>query len=398
MKNLNNRNRIIKESLLVFNLLLFSGNKITTHLFGKYSSIVLIGILIILIYYYYKRVFFFILKSNVFKYFILIVLISSLYHLFIFNKVSYLGVLNHILKFFAGGIVLVYVGQNFSFRSFKVLSYLSVVSLAAFAVINLSGYGTNGIKIGYTENYILYSYIPDLDRYRNSGMFWEPGAYAGVINLCLLLNFQQLDHLFKKYKFHFSALVLALLSTQSTTGYIVFFMILLLKFIDFKKYGLRSIFLSSLIVISAFFLSSDFDFLGKKISGQLESSKTQAVGEFSNTRFGSFVFDLHYIKKNPLLGNGLLEETRYADHKYLFVGVNANQDIIGSGNGLSGSIAQFGIIYILLYFFLIISGKPGLDNYTKLVLIIILFFSLQGEQWLNFPLFLSLPFWNYRKS
>lgn len=67
---------------------------------------------------------------------------------------------------------------------------------------------------------------------RNSGPFWEPGAFQGYIWIAvLLLLFNVDEERIKHRKFVFALLIITLLTTQSTTGYVL----LVLAFVLFNK-------------------------------------------------------------------------------------------------------------------------------------------------------------------
>ena len=74
------------------------------------------------------------------------------------------------------------------------------------------------------QNFLLFSINPfHVTNFRNCGLFWEPGAFQFFINLAFLLAIA-----YKQLRWgHALVLVTALLTTQSTTGYIVFALILL---------------------------------------------------------------------------------------------------------------------------------------------------------------------------
>lgn len=74
------------------------------------------------------------------------------------------------------------------------------------------------------QNFLLFSLNPfHTANFRNCGLFWEPGAFQFFINMAFLLAIAH-----KQLRWgHYLILSTALLSTQSTTGYIVFALILL---------------------------------------------------------------------------------------------------------------------------------------------------------------------------
>jgi len=375
-----------KAVFLILILLFFSGNELGPTLFGKYSTLVGFTLTILN------------LKSSLIfdSYFlnkliliVLTILIISLFQFLILSTVSVLAIGNLLLKIIMGGLIINSLNDRFPYLLFKIVAGLSVVSLIGFLAINLFGLNLPFIQTYLsTRSYLIYFTIPN-DLLRNCGMFWEPGAFAGVLTLCLVINLKYLNYYWVKYKFLLISIIVALISTRSTSGYLVGFVILIFNFYKPKDYVLTIVFIG-VICSAGFFVYSTNDFLKEKIEVQLEGSSEQKKGEFSNTRFGSFIFDWHYIEKHPFVGNGFDLKTRYADHKYLFIGEKS--DVIGSGNAFSNLLASMGIFFVFGYFFLLWKQIISVGKLFQMVFIVVVFLNLQSEQWFNYPLYLGLPF------
>lgn len=304
--------------------------------------------------------------------------------------VSFLGSFNFILKIFCGGIVVFYLRDKFNLYYFRALYVLSAISLTCFVIINLFKVSFPYISLGEdVKSYVIYSTSWYLNK--NQGMYWEPGAFAGILTLCLALNFSNLHYLWLEHRFKLVVIFITLLTTQSTTGYIVGFIILLFYFINIKNKFIAFMFLPA-VITGAMYIYYNFDFLNEKILVQQQQAKEQNIGDFSNTRFGSLIFDWHYIEKHPFIGNGLHESTRYADHQFLFYGTTT--DVIGSGNGFSHYLASMGVFFIIGYFYLLYKSTPNGAYFFTILLLLVIFLNLQGEQWFNYPLYLGLPFMN----
>lgn len=373
----------ITDSILVFVLLFVSGNLLATY-FTEYVYIILLVILILL---YPVKSYFTVKKTLTFLFFILFVFIFQRINL---GFVSIPGVINFFARFLTGYLITKFVGCRFSVTYLKVIYYLSLISLVFFAYVMISGNIPSIITINkYNNSVLIYNHLTTLDGIkRNSGMFWEPGAFQGFLNLVPLLFINRLPELWKKYKKECIVLILALITTGSTTGYIVFFMILFYQF-TFKQKKLLFGIASSLILISAFLLLfSKTDFLGRKVNEQYENAMKMNVqaGEVSTSRIGSAIIDWHYIKKHPIFGNGLHAKTRWADHYFL-----GTERMTGFGNGFTWMTASMGIIFMFAYFFLLYKKLP-FNRFDKWWFIFLIFLLLQGEQFLNYPLFFALPF------
>ena len=135
------------------------------------------------------------------------------------------------------------------------------------------------------------------------------------------------------------------------------------------------------------------DFLQEKINEQSERTSTLAKGDFSNSRFGSFMIDMHYIKKHPLVGNGMNERTRYADDPLLIQQMkNSETGSLGNANGFSNFLASLGIPFMFCYLLATFFTINKFDTRVAFLVIIVTVLNLWGEQWLNYPIFTSLLF------
>jgi hypothetical protein len=239
---------------------------------------------------------------------------------------------------------------------------------------------------------------------RNAGVFWEPGALAGYLTLALIFLWiikRQISA--RDYWRYLIVLSAVLLSTISTTGYVAYPLVLVLH------HGWRAkergrliggallavyVFLPLLIMVSMY-VYRKAPFLQTKIEHQFYEAKAQENPGWHQARVGSLVFDWEYIRRRPLTGWGLHENTRYALHPH-FIGVPQ-----GMGNGMSDFMADFGVTGMLVWVTAVYSGlfKLTKGNRVKsLFIIFILVLLLQGEAFLGFPLFLGLMFLGRRQT
>lgn len=373
--------------MLIFILLFFSGNPLATYLFGKFSA--LVGLVLVLIIVRRRIVIDkdFVSKA---KWIIIILSIISFGQYIVLSYVSIQGMLNLIIKILLGAIVFKYLKEDFNWNFFKVNYHLSLISLVFYFLVNILGLDIPFITISEKiHSYILYNFSAEEHLYKNAGMYWEPGAHAGILTLCLALNFSNLKYYWLKHRIKLMIIIAALLLTQSTTGYIVGFIICLFYFVQKRNFFLSVIVLPTFVVIGLLIYQKT-EFLKDKIDYQFEKSEDQSIGDFSNTRFGSLLFDWHYIEKHPLIGNGLSEITRYADHQYLFIGEDGNS--LGNGNGFSHYLASLGVFFILGYFYLLYRASCVKGVTFSILIFLVVLLNLQGEQWFNYSLYLGLPF------
>lgn len=225
---------------------------------------------------------------------------------------------------------------------------------------------------------------------RNSGMFWEPGAFAGFLILALFFLVRDGQSVRNKRGL---VLVVALLTTQSTTGYLAF--MILTVFYAYKADWVRGKvvrmivfpFILVALILVAWMASNQASFLGEKISAQFESAVNGDDASRIN-RFGNFLYDLKWIAEKPLFGWSATPQTRFPFDPDLA------ELSTGQGNGLTGSAIKFGLFGIFVYFGFFAYSTQRITGSlsSSLYGIVIVGVLLNGEQFLGFPMFLTLMF------
>ena len=217
---------------------------------------------------------------------------------------------------------------------------------------------------------------------RNSGMFWEPGAFAGYLILGLIfVVWENRDFHLGPYKKEVLFIAIGLLTSMSTTGYIIFGIILSIYSIRNFKWGKLIVVPVVLAVVGCIYFY--LPFMQDKITSQYRSAIELEKDEVSNTRFGSLVMDLQYIYARPFIGNGLHKKTRYRFHPWV-------DDDIGHGNGMSNFIAYWGIPFFFLWIYCVyrVAYKQTYSISISILSLLLMTLVLQGEQFLNYPVFL----------
>jgi O-antigen ligase len=250
-----------------------------------------------------------------------------------------------------------------------------------------------------TENWSLgfHTYMTNPDEIRrNAGIFWEPGAFAGYLIIALLILAAVRPSLTRKQ--HLAALCIftgALLSTFSTAGYIAYPITLLLNF-DWRgmnrkhraRLALIAFATAPLVILGSSYAFVKLDFLQAKIRHQITTVERQGQGWRIN-RLGTLVFDWEYISERPLTGWGINQKTRFALHPWVA------DDSNGTGNGMSNFIASFGVIGFGTFLLGLGRGARRLAGRSPgyvLGFVAATLLVLQGESFLNCPVFLGLMF------
>jgi len=234
-------------------------------------------------------------------------------------------------------------------------------------------------------------HVPD-ESGRNCGMFWEPGAFAGYLILALffLVRGGQNKAMLSKQGL---VLIATLLTTQSTTGYLAF--MVLVVFYAFNAGWARSVAVKWVVfpLFLVLFMSvelaifSQVSFLGEKINAQIESAVARDDTSRIN-RVGNILYDLKWIADKPVLGWSATPEMR------LSIDAEVADLIAGQGNGLTGFTVRFGLVglFIFIGFFANSTRRITGSMSASLFGIVIVCVLLNGEQFMNFPMFLSLMF------
>lgn len=243
----------------------------------------------------------------------------------------------------------------------------------------------------YIHNFMIvyHKWITLDDSYRNASLFWEPAAFGGFLTLAIL--FLGLFHgrlskkiLTRKYIILFTALI----STLSTTSYIILALLILINFrkdIFIKKRKLSILLaLLPLIFFGIHQAFTHIPFLNEKISKEVDIAFSNDYN-FQSTRLGGLLFDWEDIKEKPLIGWG--PDPTKRPHNF--------EEIQYQGNGLSGYLVKFGLFGISLYIYFIyssfscISNKSAFFSFSATLIVLLL---LNTEYYLNFPFFHTLLF------
>ena len=245
-------------------LLFFSGNPIITN--QPFSKPVLVVYTILFVFFVLIK-----FRLDIHKKFIqqlslivILIIILSTFRFYILGFVSIVGILALILKIILGFFtVIYYYSKKIDILTIyiKILAYLTLLSFPFFILNHFTYWGIEG---NFGKSLIFYSCYPrspwDFFLMRNSGMFWEPGAFAGYLLLALIfivLKNQKFSlGIYRKEGF---LVLLGLLSTLSTTGYIVLSVFIFLYIL--QNYRVRLIIIIPVFIIGVFTAYVSIEFL-----------------------------------------------------------------------------------------------------------------------------------------
>lgn len=258
-------------------------------------------------------------------------------------------------------------------------------------VSNVTGNGMSAIF--YTIQSYETNLINNATIARNCGFAWEPGIYAVYLDTAVFVNL----FLAKKDKFsrlRFWVLFFGVISTQSTTGYVILMLISLLYLFnkDFSK-----VLLLLPVVIIVFVAVSSLPFMKEKIVDLISETENiddllyMSHGRERNVtpqRFTSLLLTWKDFSANPILGLA----AHYEEQWTYKMGSS-----ISAISGIGNLMAQFGLVGTL--FFLIYTMKSSYRfarhfKYRGTWLLFLMLFSVTiSYSVIFFPIIMT--FWMY---
>jgi hypothetical protein len=214
--------------------------------------------------------------------------------------------------------------------------------------------------------------VPYSSFIRNSGLFWEGGAYQYFLNLALILSL----YVKKNPIFSFPnwIIVISILSTFSTTGYLI--MGIVLASIVMGKSSKRMFFVKTVIMIplilSVFFSPVIFNKLFDTDSREYQGSTQRRVLDT--------VIDYTIIRDYPVLGIGLGNQEIWESYSVQLLGGTS------SSNGLTNYLAKIGLLGFLITLYPFIWFR--LKDKMKLMILLCNIFSILSQNIMLTPIFL----------
>lgn len=235
----------------------------------------------------------------------------------------------------------------------------------------------------------LYTIVPGHD-FRSSGPFWEMGAFAGYLILALIISYLKKPELNNKTNI---VLMLAILTTQSSTGYIAFLIFLAFIFNrEVKDIALKGILTVSMLFIG-YFAYTNLDFLGEKIEKQLAEAKalihTENLEGASTDRFANMLKDWRDFQGHELIGRGFNKRTRFTT---MYAQEKDITDIRTVGS--TDILVRLGLPLFLVMIFLMYQSFSKFSkhywsngDYMGISIVFIVMLLLTSETYFEYPLF-----------
>lgn len=330
------------------------------------------------------------------------------------------------LFFLFYALILAYIHTNIFGKSFfslyeKIIVYISALSIIfwmfsimmpslsasffrQFPEANMSTYGNTFLYLFTWMDPVKGQVFGNLNR--NAGCAWEPGRFAIMLCLAILINLLR-----NGIKFHNNksiwVLLIALATTFSTTGYCITIIMYALFGISIKS-SMSLIAMLFIFIPSVFFIST-FDFIGAKLDDQTDfrtvlpelearmniAEQTMDDGEyaFSLERFPAMYFESMNVINDPILGY-----TQMKQYSYFHNNISSHCILTG---GIVKLFGWFGIfIGAFLYWILYESSKYIAYSYgwkKQQVVAIFLCIVLSSISYVIYsvPIFTTIWFYGY---
>ena len=266
----------------------------------------------------------------------------------------------------------------------------SIVSMSIIPTIDSGTYGTKAlfftnVKIGTGNLYFL----------RNQGPFWEPGAYQAYLNIALMfLLFGDFKR--KNKPIDILILIIAVISTISTTGYLVLGLLILAKMVTRENTSLLSkVSIASLLVVIVI-VAVNNETINYLLFDKMSSSSANNIS--NATRLYSILQNGKGIMQNPLFG---ISPSKYSK---LFSESHSVLGAVSTGVNTTTSLSVWAL-YGVVFFFVYNAGimyfvKFFKEKFMSTLLLIVALFVIFNTENMNYSLFFTLiPFWGfYRKG
>lgn len=218
---------------------------------------------------------------------------------------------------------------------------------------------------------------------RNPGFAWEPGAFASMLCLAIFCNLIRTNFRISKNAVLWVFLV-ALFSTQSTTGFAIMVVMLLVWLFTSRKFGW------AIAVIPLALVLFNLSFFGDKLLSQQELAQSMDISNArgQQDRFFSLMLDWQEFLRHPILGLGCnWQNTWLAENGY----------DISTVSGIGDLISTYGAVITLLFFWMLIKSSKAINwqynTRNGYILIFVILMTMVSYAIWTTPIYMA--FWLY---
>lgn len=271
----------------------------------------------------------------------------------------------------------------------KYMRWLCVISILVQVMHDLGVINPGGADIRNNPT-TLYFFNCDWGMYRLSSVFWEPGQFQILLitTLCLFTDELAKWNKVKSILKRFGAILLALIMTLSTTGYLCF-MILIISIALFPRQKTLSIKtkLFSLLFSTGFVILL---ILSSAVQEKVEQSQDLSQNSSTTVRLADNLALISAIAESPWLGYGIdSKKQKDALEKH---------GTFTSSNGWLYSASGYGIVYVVVILVCIYMKIKKMPRSIPPYIIWITFFLSQCNEYIIFFPYLYLFLFDFKRS
>lgn len=269
----------------------------------------------------------------------------------------------------------------------KLVYVIAIYSLICYiigqtsSVLNLITMYENKYPMFFLYNYTGYKI------HRNSGIFWEPGAYQFFLNLALFFHISEQGYSLKKiFDFENIILILSVFSTLSTSGYITF--ICMILYVIYRCWRELSTWHKIVFVLPALVVMI--------VATVVIGTSSTVIDKFSETngsyniRRNDFEQSIEAVTERPWMGYGVESGT------YLYM---ANvRSIIANSVGFFCAALSFGLPYAIMYSIFLFGYCWKFHKSESVPMIALLAISCVTEDFYRYAIYLVLVFGFSKKT
>lgn len=271
----------------------------------------------------------------------------------LFNGIGFSSGLNiQTVLVYAINILVIAVGIDIDLAKFtrmyvRVIVIFAFISLIFYFLTSILGKNTISSMFQFYTwgrgHYVNLFYTMTVDGNRNYGIFYEPGVYQIVLlsALYLLIYAKEIFALEKWYTFSIVTLVITLLTTGSTTGYLGILFIILGLLFQYRKGTIERritflFFIFTLYVFIDYVIHDEASFINTYVINKFYEMEDNGYMSSGGSRLFMFDLAVHAVKESPFFGLGELYLRNAISELYF--------NDFGTGNALCAMIASKGLI------------------------------------------------------
>jgi hypothetical protein len=371
-----------RENFILVALILFKSTQASVLAFAPETTVLA---LIYTCWIFYKR------GLKVDNFILVLIYIYSglnLYYLISFDENDFFLSFYILIKMIYAYLTIKIVRESFFPIYEKILYSLAIISFPLFVfqlfnyelLFKIVGILQNNISfLEYRNDRLANLFIFTLESHgsqtRNSGFAWEPKGFANFLLIAMFVNLILNNFRINKRLIIF---FIALLTTLSTTGFIVAFILFPILLILNKRKKSIFLYIPITIISGLFFLSLDIGYekIKKEIDGRDRYKELLAdTREFESRslgRFPSFILDFKDFLERPVLGYGFNREARTQSEYTKLVRVNGVSDILAT-YGAVGFLIIFITTFLSFKSLMMLNNAKG--NIIVFMIILVIYFA-----------------------